>query len=643
MQLTVSRLTIVFSAIVLVLFLSTIAMGRFVVDELRIGSTAYRQLAAGKDLVSDLLPPPLFMVEAYLEIQTSALAPEKVAPARKRLEELHGDFEERRQIWAKSADLPEQLKIQTEAAATEAEAFWREAFDIYLPAAESGNTAAAAAARERIGKLFAKHHGMVNDQVKTANAFARSAESAAEDLGARLDSAYLAVTILVGAILCGILFVVWSKLTTPITNLAAYMTRLANGATSDAPPCPGRQDEIGEMNAALDFFRAAIEKMRAAEADAAAQRGKVAEQLKDREAGYKWYVENRDFFFREYTSAMTRLSAGDLEFRLDKPFIKDYENLRETFNTATDRLQSALKSIAVTCGTIHSSTQEISQASDELSQRNEAQAAMLSQTAAAIHAIAEAVKQTAESANVAREVAGLANSDAVKGEKIVGDVTRAMSGIEQSFEQIGQIIGLIDEIAFQTNLLALNAGVEAARAGAAGKGFAVVATEVRNLAQRSAEAAKDIKLLISTSDQKVRDGVTLAADSGASLRNIVERVTQIDAVVNKIAASAGVQSKGLIEINATVHEIDRVTQRNAAMSEETNAASRSLANDSNSLNSLIADFKIGQPNSVADFTARSAQRDVVARTRPKPIARAQFGAAARKIETAPAEEGWGAF
>ncbi len=469
-----------------------------------------------------------------------------------------------------------------------------------------------------------------------ASAAAAATEKDAVQLGDRADLVSLAATLAILGALVGASLLAHRRVVTPIVAISDYATKLARGDKLGQPPFAGRDDEIGRLRDATAVVRDKLEEIRLAETRAAEQNAAAASKLEEKAAGAKWYIENRDFFFSEYTAAMERLAEGDLEVRLEKEFIKDYEKLRARFNAAAERMQHTLRGIVVTTGAIGSSTREIARASEDLSQRNEQQAATLAETAAAVDQITGTVRKAAESAVEAREIVGDAKTDAVKGEKIVGEAIDAMSGIEKSSQQIGQIIGVIDEIAFQTNLLALNAGVEAARAGEAGRGFAVVATEVRSLAQRSAEAAKEIKDLIAVSNARVQDGVGLVAETGASLHRIVEQVNRIDVVVTGIAASAEAQSTSLREVNTAVQEIDQVTQKNAAMSEETNAASRSLAEDSAELVQLVTRFKIGEIETRAPRAA-SAPRPMLKRT-----ASARSGSAVRKAEPAQDEE-WAEF
>ncbi len=250
--------------------------------------------------------------------------------------------------------------------------------------------------------------------------------------------------------------------------------------------------------------------------------------------------------------------------------------------------------IAETTDEIKSGTGEIAQASDDLSRRTEQQAASLEETAAALDEITATVKKSAEGAGHARSVVETANDDARKSAVVVRQAVEAMDAIARSAQQIGQIIGTIDEIAFQTNLLALNAGVEAARAGDAGRGFAVVASEVRALAQRSAEAAKEIESLILTSRSEVDHGVQLVGEAGDSLERIMAQVAEINMIITEISTGAGEQATSLAEVNTAINQMDQVTQKNAAMVEESTAASRTLSQDSEQLASLVGRFQIGR-------------------------------------------------
>ncbi|MGC1302745.1 MAG: globin-coupled sensor protein [Caulobacteraceae bacterium] len=291
-------------------------------------------------------------------------------------------------------------------------------------------------------------------------------------------------------------------------------------------------------------------------------------------------------------AALAKLAAGDLVFRIADPFAPEYEQLRCDYNAAMAKVEEALSVISETTTTLRSGAGEITLATDDLSRRTEHQAASLEETAAALGEITVTVKRTAAGTAQASAVVRAARTDAEESGRVVGDAVQAMVGIEESSRQISQIIGVIDEIAFQTNLLALNAGVEAARAGDAGRGFAVVASEVRALAQRSAEAAKEIKVLISASTEYVTAGVGLVGDAGAALKRIAGQVSEIDTVVGEISASAQAQAASLNQVNAAINTMDQVTQQNAAMVQQTTAASHGLAADAERLSDQVGRFRI---------------------------------------------------
>lgn len=291
--------------------------------------------------------------------------------------------------------------------------------------------------------------------------------------------------------------------------------------------------------------------------------------------------------------ALQRLSLGDLTVDLPQAFPQDYEKLRQDFNSAVVALREAVGAVTQNVESIRNETTEITSAADDLSRRTEKQAATLEETAAALDELTSSVRSAAEGANAASKMSADAQSNAEEGGEIARKAVLAMDGIKTSSQEISKITSVIDDIAFQTNLLALNAGVEAARAGEAGRGFAVVATEVRALAQRSSEAAREINTLISSSGDQVQQGVDLVDSTGNALSSIVSSVAEISERVAEIATSARQQSSGLNEINVAVNELDHVTQQNAAMFEETTAASHALTSEADALASAVARFQLG--------------------------------------------------
>jgi len=298
-------------------------------------------------------------------------------------------------------------------------------------------------------------------------------------------------------------------------------------------------------------------------------------------------------------AALDELANGNLEARIDADLPAEFAEMARNFNAAMGSLRSAISDVRTTSTSIVSGAEGIANAADDLSRRTEQQAASLEESSAALHELSESVRLTAGSAARASSVVGTTQDEASKSEKVVSDAVTAMGKIKDSSEEIAAIIGVIDEIAFQTNLLALNAGVEAARAGDAGRGFAVVAQEVRSLAQRCASSAKEIKELISTSGGHVESGVALVGAAGEALGRMIGRINEINQLMGGIASAAAEQSQGLGEVNTAVTQMDQITQKNAAMVEETSAESQRLREEATELSSKLRRFKLNAEDGTA--------------------------------------------
>ncbi|MDH4414800.1 MAG: PAS domain-containing methyl-accepting chemotaxis protein [Rhizobium sp.] len=316
--------------------------------------------------------------------------------------------------------------------------------------------------------------------------------------------------------------------------------------------------------------------------------------------------------------ALGGLSGGDLTQRLEVPFIRALEPLRTDFNLVTRKLHDSMSAIAENASAIAAASQQIRNASDDLYRRTEQQAASVEETAAALEEITTTVTDSSQRAHEAGTLARMTKENAERSGIVVGQAIEAMGRIESSASEIANIIGVIDEIAFQTNLLALNAGVEAARAGDAGKGFAVVAQEVRELAQRSAKAAKEIKGLITASNEHVNHGVAYVNNTGKALSEIVTQVVQVDSNVAAIVDASREQATGLQEINTAVNTIDQGTQQNAAMVEETSAASHSLAKEAEELFQQLSKFRLHNSIRHHDRSAPTMQQGPQSRTSDAP-------------------------
>ncbi|WP_181242643.1 methyl-accepting chemotaxis protein [Caulobacter vibrioides] len=392
----------------------------------------------------------------------------------------------------------------------------------------------------------------------------------------------------------------------PITTLTAAMTQLARG-DNDISVDANRGDELGDMARAVLVFRdAALAKAEADRAKEAADRAKAeADRAKlGAEAAQRRVVETLD-------TALAALASGDLTHVIASPFEPEYERLRQSFNSAVEGLEQSISGVARSAKTVRSGAAEIYTASEDLSRRTEQQASRLQETTTATKQVTVMVGETAQRAADARTAIEVANGNAAEGGAIVTEAISAMDAIQTSSEEISQIINLIDSITFQTNLLALNAGVEAARAGDAGKGFAVVASEVRALAQRSADAARDIKTLIHTSSEQVASGVRRVGDTGQMLTLIGSKIGDTNTLINEIAHNTETQADNLKQVSSAVASMDSMTQQNAAMVKEATAAARSLAGEADELATLVARFRLrsadfGQASSPAARTLRVA-------------------------------------
>lgn len=333
-----------------------------------------------------------------------------------------------------------------------------------------------------------------------------------------------------------------------------------------------------------------------------------AEQREEVERAQKQAEAEQQIALKELGRVLGLLSGGDLEARIPAGLPENFTGMVDNYNASVETLRKSIAMVRLAAQQILGSSQQISHATDDLSQRTEQQAASIEESSAALHELAESVTSTAQGARKAANVTVEALSVAQSSGAVVSEAVAAMGAIERSSAEISKIISVIDEIAFQTNLLALNAGVEAARAGEAGRGFAVVAQEVRELAQRSANAAKEIKTIISQSSSQVQTGVALVNKSGESLGDIVDRVQELDSIIQGIAAAAGEQSSALSEISSAIGSMDTITHQNATMVDRTSHQIADLTSEVERLTIALKGFKSRDPNRDAQNLGRDDRR-----------------------------------
>ncbi|MBP2442575.1 methyl-accepting chemotaxis protein [Rhizobium leguminosarum] len=459
-----------------------------------------------------------------------------------------------------------------------------------------------------------------------------------------------------------------SHLSRPIKRVTRAINEVASGNFEAEVPFAGRQDEIGEMAAAVAVFKAnglAVKRLNAQEAAmraksddlqssmsvvvAAAAAGDFGHRIsKDYEdenlnrfaGNINTLLSSVDAGIGETRRVIASLADGDLTQTMNGNFQGAFAELQQNVNNTFVTLQATMREVRQTTEAMNGNTAELRNASDDLSKRTEQQAAALEQTSAALDQITAVVQNSTERAHEATVMVSEAKDKSGASGVVVGNAVEAMGRIEQASREISQIINVIDEIAFQTNLLALNAGVEAARAGEAGKGFAVVAQEVRELAQRSAKAAKDIKALITKSGNEVQVGVKLVQATGEALAEIGTRVIAINDHIHSIATAATEQSTGLKEVNTAVNQMDQVTQQNAAMVEETSAATHRLSAEAGGLVRLISRFKLSDDAPAPVALVRNEPQRAVASPARRAIAKVAraFGGNA-----AAAEQSWEEF
>jgi methyl-accepting chemotaxis protein len=460
------------------------------------------------------------------------------------------------------------------------------------------------------------------------------------------------------AALLGILiaFLIARGISVPLMRLCAAMKELGAGNFDVVLPGLGRKDEIGDIASAVEDFKVKAEEKARLEADETLRRQKAEADAQAKAAEERArQAEETAHVVELLGEGLKTLSEGDLTFRLSEGFSETYQQIKDDFNAAMARLQDTIQAIAAAAREVAGASSEISGGTTDLSQRTEEQAASLEETSASMEEMSSTVKKNAENAQQANQLTAGTREVADRGGAVVAEAVSAMARIEESSRKISDIISVIDEIARQTNLLALNAAVEAARAGEAGRGFAVVASEVRSLAQRSSQAAKDIKDLITNSSGQVQEGVELVNKAGSSLNEILNSIKKVAEIVADIAAASAEQSTGIDQINTALNQMDEVTQQNSALVEQNAAAAKALEQQSKTMDAQVSMFRLGDTPAAATAAVAPKVRAVEPpRARPAaapkqpPAARPKRGGVVGRMQAAIAtalkpETGWKEF
>ncbi len=590
MRLSIAKGLMLFGTVVSAGFIGAIAISSITINKTEIGSKAYNRIIDLNDLRADILPPPLFLAEAYMLVMEASNSSSLLAENVARLEVLETDYRTRYNYWHES-NISSTLKEGIETSVQkDGNRFWELVDGTIIPALETSDFRVLPDALAQLRTIFHEHQNYLQGIVAETDTSLKSEQAAADKTVATYQTAAFVAALVAFVLLVAGLIGIRKFVVRPIGRMTQYMGVLASGTYDEAPPYTQRGDEIGQMAQSVEVFRQAI-------IDGQDARNSVDLERRNREeaeAGISAVREQEDSqrktVIESLSTGLKQMAEGDLSSELSEPFCAEYEELRQAFNQTVQILNQTLGDISGSTEIVQTGSTEISQAADDLSRRTEQQAAALEETAAALDEITATVRNSSTAAEEARHMVDDAKDGAQKSGMVVKNAITAMQRIEQSSGQISQIIGVIDDIAFQTNLLALNAGVEAARAGDAGRGFAVVAQEVRELAQRSANAAKEIKDLINNSVNEVGEGVSLVSQTGQALEEIEQHVLKINDRVASIVTSSREQTAGLQEINTAINQMDQVTQQNAAMVEQTNAACQNLTSESSKLKGLVAGF-----------------------------------------------------
>lgn len=554
------------SLLLSLLIAAAIAGNQF--NKVRFGGPVHHANQQISDLVADILPPPEYVIEAYLETTKLLQDPASLRERKARLAKLEADFRTREAFWRES-DLNPDLKAHLLAGAVpQADRFWQAVNKGMLPALARGDMDQAQAAYRQAEQAYQAHRRQIDDLVSASTT--AQAELAQKTEGVISRTLWLISALgllIIGSTLACVLYVERAVIQ-PLRIIILRVNAMAAGNWDTATPGCDKANEMGDLSRAFNSFR---------------------DQLR---SGAQEKAQQTDLIVSSIGEGLEQLAKNNLAYRISSELGGPFAKIGDDFNQAVASLDGIVSEVAGTSGKLGTSAGEIRSATDDLARRTERQASSLAETTSAMGQITTVIENTADQATHAQEIVALTRDEAEHSSEVVKRTVCAMSAIEESSGEIAQIVSLIDNIALQTNLLALNAGVEAARAGDAGKGFAVVASEVRLLALRSAEAAMDIRQRIGASSSLVEAGVSLVGQTGEALQRIIDRVGEIAEITTTIADAARGQAMTLRQVDGAVRDMDTVTQQNAAMVEQANAAVHDLVAHADHFRALVDCFTL---------------------------------------------------
>ena len=608
MAFTISKSLIALGVCVTATIIGPMIMQLHDFEKLRIKGPVYDQIVFGKDVIADILPPPLFVVESYMLTLEANQFPEMRSEDLTKIAKLRKDYQDRRDYWAGSG-LRDDLKAElADKVVTTGDKFW-EAFDTsFVPALKTDDNADDAAALLKMNQTFHSHQMAVLGLVENSTNFLAATEKEAEgqvttwQLVAYISAALSILTVFAG------LFLFKRRAIAPVIDMTGVMTSYSQDNYAPEIPHSDREDEIGAMAKAVSIFRQnGLQRQEMQRQEEEMRQETLRRQLLDAENEKKASIAAEvSAAMAQITDGLNKMSQGDLSFELDLPFSADLGHVRSTFNNAIYRINEILIAIDQTARELDSESEKLNREASGLTSRAEQQAETIEQSSVALSEISSVMRDATLKSENAGKLVEKTKHEAAQSRAVVSDTINAIERISESSGKIGKIISVIDEIAFQTNLLALNAGVEAARAGDAGRGFAVVAQEVRELASRSANAAREIKGLVQQSATDVESGVMSVNKTGDAIRIIENGINEVNDIITSIVSGSRQQSVGVSDISAGMQQLEKFTQQNAEMAARSGQLIEAVTRKADALADKISGFKLQDRQYPVTVPSRSA-------------------------------------